>query len=88
MRGYRVAGPFTRYALHLSLSGCITGTTALLQNSPQLLLLGAVLPHKMRVRNPDAYRRPSKHAGLYEHETPCLVCKRILWALRYAHMHE
>ena len=50
VRGYRVAGPFTRYALHLSLSGCITGGGALLQNSPQLLLLGAVLPHKLRVR--------------------------------------
>lgn len=50
VRGYRVAGPFTRYALHLSLSGCITGAGALLQNSPQLLLLGAVLPHKLRVR--------------------------------------
>ena len=53
MRGYRVAGPFTRYALHLSLSGCVTGTGALLQNSPQLLLLGAVLPHKLRVRTRD-----------------------------------
>ena len=50
VRGYRVAGPFTCYALHLSLSGCITGAGALLQNSPQLLLLGAVLPHKLRVR--------------------------------------
>jgi hypothetical protein len=50
VRGYRMAGPFTRHALALSMSGCISGTGALLQNSPQLLLLGAVLPHKLRVR--------------------------------------
>ncbi len=55
VRGYRVAGPFTRYALQFSLSGCITGTGALLQNSPQLLLLGAVLPHKLRVRSCGAF---------------------------------
>ena len=57
MRGYRMAGPFTRQALALSMSGCISGATALLQNSPQLLLLGAVLPHKLRVRDKSQLQR-------------------------------